>query len=343
MSPFKSKMHIPAAAAVSALLAASPVMAQEYTMTLAHTLADTSHPLYQAFERMIETIETESDGRIEVRHMAGGALGGDREGIESLMLGDVQFVPVSTAPVVSFVPGMAVFDLPYIFPQDTATLRNVLNHSEFTQTLSEVLADSNIHLGNFFNAGFRQLTTVGVEVAHPDDLAENQLRIRVQENPYHVELWESLGAAPTPISFPELYGALQQGVVDGQENPFGHILSQRFYEVQDYMTVTNHILLANVNLISKEWYDSLPADLQEVIDNALADAEEFQWALQDEMTQAQLDEIAEHMTVVELSDDALEAFRERASGVETSIRAAAGDDLVDALMTSIEQAESTAN
>lgn len=322
------------AAAVS-LAGALPLAAQDHTMILAHTLSDTAHPLYKAFE-MIETeIETNSDGRIDVQHQPGAALGGDRELMESLLLGDVQFVPISTSGAVQFVSEFAVFEIPYVFPTDTTRLRAVLNNSDFTEKLDEKLADRGLKFGRFYNGGFRNLTTSSVPVRTPDDISSNNLRIRVIESPYPVAIWKAIGAAPTPISFPELYGALQQGVVDGQENPYGHILSQKFYEVQEYLSTTSHILLANVNLINKEWYDSLPEDLQQVVDNALDKAEEFQWTLQDDMAAEQRAQIEANMTILDLTPEELALFQEKTVPIQDMVRENVGDDMVDSLLNAI--------
>ncbi len=324
--------------ALSALMASSMAFqanAADYTMILAHTLNDKAHPLYQAFS-MIETeIEANSNGRIDVQHQPGAALGGDRELMESLMLGDIQFVPVSTSGAVQFVPEFAVFEIPYVFPSDTKQLRAVLNDSEYTKALEDTLASKGLTFGKFYNGGFRQLTTSSVPVRTPDDISSNNLRIRVIENPYPVAIWKAIGAAPTPIAFPELYGALQQGVVDGQENPFGHILSQRFYEVQSYLSTTSHILLANVNLINKEWYDSLPDDLQTVVDDALASAEEFQWNLQDSMAAEQRAQIEEHMEIIDLTAEEIALFQEKTVPIQAMVRENIGDEMVDSLLSAI--------
>ncbi|MFV0491393.1 MAG: TRAP transporter substrate-binding protein [Pseudorhodobacter sp.] len=330
------KLNRIALCAAVALGTALPAAAQEYTMILAHTLNDTTHPLYQAFVKIEQEIEEKSEGRIDVQHQPGGALGGDRELMESLLLGDVQFVPTSTSGAVQFVPEFAAFEIPYAFPTDTVRLRTILNDSEFTAALEEKLAAQGMKFGKFHNGGFRQLTTSGTAVRTPADISGNNLRIRVPENPYSVATWEAIGAAPTPIAFPELYGALQQNVVDGQENPFGHILSQRFYEVQDYLTTTSHILLANVNLINKEWFDSLPEDLQQVVDQAMDTAEEFQWQLQDEMLGEQRAAIEEHMEIIDLTEEELQQFRDATASIQDMVRKEIGDEMVDTLISAID-------
>lgn len=322
-------------AAVLALGVALPAAAADYTMILAHTLNDKAHPLYQAFDKIEKDLEEKSGGRIDVQQQGGGALGGDRELMESLMLGDVHFVPSSTSGAVQFVPEFAAFEIPYVLPNDTAKLRKILNESDFATFIDEKLAERGIKFGLFHNAGFRQLTTSEVAVRTPADIKSNNLRIRVPENPYSVATWSAIGAAPTPIAFPELYGALQQGVVDGQENPFGHILSQRFYEVQKYLTTTSHILLANVNLINKEWYDSLPEDLQKVVDEVLADAAAFEWDVQDQMLSEQRAQIAEHMEIIDLTEEELQQFRDATAPLQDMVRENIGDEAVDALLNAI--------
>ncbi|HBT00930.1 TRAP transporter substrate-binding protein [Salipiger marinus] len=324
---------------ISALLAlgtALPAAAADYTMILAHTLSDKTHPLYQAFDKIEADLEEKSGGRIDVQQQGGGALGGDRELMESLLLGDVQLVPTSTSGAVQFVPEFAAFEIPYVFPTDTARLRTILNDSEFSAFIDEKLAEQGMKFGLFHNAGFRQLTTSGVAVRSPEDIKSNNLRIRVPENPYSVATWEAIGAAPTPIAFPELYGALQQNVVDGQENPFGHILSQRFYEVQSYLTTTSHILLANVNLINKDWYDSLPEDLQQVVDEVMADAAAFEWDVQDEMLSEQRAQIAEHLEIIDLTEEELQQFRDATAPIQDMVRENIGDETVDSLLSAIE-------
>jgi len=328
-----------AGAVLSLATAIMPAQAADYTMILAHTLSDPHHPIYRTFEKIKTDIEEQSNGRIAVQHLPGGALGGDREAMESMLLGDIQFSPQSTSAAFQFVPDFAVFDLPYTFPSDPKVLNKVLNHSAFTDLLRAKLKDKGIHFGGILNAGFRELTTSNTPVHTPDDIAAAGLRIRVQENPIHIALWRALGAAPTPIAFPEIYGALQQGVVDGQENPYGHILSQRFYEVQKYVINTNHIFLANVNLINEDWFESLPEDLQQVVDHVLDETTDYQWDLQASLEADQRAELAENTTIIDLTPDELAQFKAKTKDIEAMVREQAGDEIVDVLMTELNKTE----
>lgn len=321
-------MHVPAARAA------------EFNMILAMQVTDPQSPIYQAFEYIETEINKRSENRIEAKLYGGGALGGDREVAESIALGDVQLTTMSTSPLVPFVKELAVFDIPYVFPSDIEQQKKVLLDSTFSTNLATYMEPAGFRLSGFFNAGFRQLTTSKVAVRGVEDIDNATLRIRVQENPYHIEMWKLLGAAPTPMAYTELYGALQQGVVDGQENPYLNILSGRFYEVQSYMTETNHILLANLILMDDAWYKGLPEDLQSVVDGVLDDAIETQWNAQAEALSVQRAELGKHMEIIELSPEKVEEFKKRTAPMIDRIRSAVGDDVVDGLMTAIDESAS---
>ncbi|WP_319518201.1 TRAP transporter substrate-binding protein [uncultured Martelella sp.] len=329
-----------AGSALVAMLQIPAAHAADYDMILSMQVTDPDSPIYQAFEYMEKEITERSDGRINAKLFGGGALGGDREVAESIALGDVQLTTMSTSPLVPFVKQLAVFDIPYVFPADPVMQQEVLLNSDFSEGLKQYMEPSGFRLAGFFNIGFRQLTTSSVPVRSVEDIEAAKLRIRVQENPYHIEMWSLLGAAPTPIAYTELYGALQQGVVDGQENPYLNILSGKFYEVQDYLTETNHILLANLILMDNAWYQTLPADLQEVVDGVLDDAIEHQWAAQNDALSKQRAELAEYMEIIELTPEALAEFQERTAPMIDQIREDVGDDIVDGLLNAIDQAQS---
>lgn len=328
------------AGALSAILQGPVAHAAEYNMILAMQVTDPQSPIYQAFEYIESEINSRSDGRIDAKLFGGGALGGDREVAESIALGDVQLTTMSTSPLVPFVKQLAVFDIPYVFPADPQIQQEVLMDSSFSDSLKSYMEPAGFRLVGFFNIGFRQLTTSSLPVHSVEDIDNARPRIRVQENPYHIELWNLLGAAPTPIAYTELYGALQQGVVDGQENPYLNIQSGRFFEVQDYLTVTNHILLANAALMDNAWYQSLPDDLQDVVDGVLHDAITNQWAAQNEALSSQRTELAKYMEIIELTPEQLEGFKERSAPMIDRIRADVGDDVVDGLLSAIDQAQS---
>lgn len=322
-------------AMLSAAAFAAPAVAQDHTMIMAHTLSDTSHPMYQAFMRLESEIEERSGGRVDVVDQGGGALGSDREIMEGTIFGDIQFGPMSSSAAVQFVPELAVFDIPYVIPADNQTRYELLNEGALAEAISAAMEAKGLKFMGVMDGGFRNLTTKGVEVHTPGDIEAAGLRVRVQENPIHIAIWRNLGGAPTPIAFTELYGALQQGVVDAQENPYGHILSQRFYEVQTHLINTNHILLANVNSVSLEWYNGLPEDVRQAVDEGFEIATKFQWEVQAELQDSQRAQLDEHLTIIDLEPEELAQFQERTKDVVDMVRERAGDEIVDTLMTAL--------
>ena len=200
---------------------------ETYTIIAAHSTAETTS-FNEIFQYFKTEIEAKSEGRIKVEIYPSAQLGADRELIEGVQLGDVTMSLHSTAPAVNFVDDVAVFDIPFLFP-DKETARATMHvDSPFFEQLAQSQEEKGFKLLGLHDQGFRQLTTNGVKVESPSDL--KGVRLRTMENPYHMETWRTLGANPTPLPFNEVYTALQQGTVDGQENPFELIISQRFYE-----------------------------------------------------------------------------------------------------------------
>jgi tripartite ATP-independent transporter DctP family solute receptor len=218
----------------AAALVANAQAAQE--VSLGHTLSSTSHYAVgaQAFK---ETLEELSGGAFTVTEYASGALGGEREMIEGLQIGTVDVVITSTGPLGNFVPETYVLDLPFLF-ESYDQARCVLD-SELGDELLEKMGQHDLVGLAWSENGFRHLTNSRREVTSPSD-AEG-LRVRTMENEVHQEAFRQMGARPTPMAFPELFTALQQGVVDGQENPITVIVATNFWEVQDHLSLTGHV------------------------------------------------------------------------------------------------------
>lgn len=163
-------------------------------------------------KKFAELVEEKSKGKIKITVYSSGQLGGDREICESVQNGDIAFVVQNTAPQVNFVPELAVFDLPNLFP-NTEVARKVLD-GPFFDTIAEKYEESNIKLLAYADQGFRVMTT-NKKIETIEDFKGQ--KIRTMENPYHLAYWEALGANPTPMAFAEVYLGLQQGTIDAQE------------------------------------------------------------------------------------------------------------------------------
>lgn len=226
--------------------------APEMTLNLGF-VGGTNAPEAIAMGQFADEIKTKTDGRIEVRIQGGGALGGDREVIEGVQLGTVDMTVVSTSIVVNFDPDFAILDIPFLF-RDFDHAQAVLD-GPIGQELLDGLPEKGLVGLAFGGMGFRELTNNAVAVKTPADV--KGLKIRTQQNEMHIAVWRELGALPTPMAIPEVYTALQQGVVDGQENPVGAIINNRFGEVQKYISLTDHAFTPLVLLISPSIYSSL--------------------------------------------------------------------------------------
>jgi len=231
-----------------------------------------------------QLVEKYTNGSIKVQVFTDGVLGGDTQVLQALQINSVQATAVSTGPVASFAPRMSVFDLPYLF-KDKKSAYRVFDGPIGTEMLKDLPAAQMVGLAYWEN-GFRHLTNNKRAVTKMSDISG--LKIRTLENQLHIKLWRALGANPTPLSFAQLYSALEQGVVDGQENPYGNVVSSKFYEVQKYLTNTGHIYNANIFLVSKIFWDSLTPAEQAAVQKAATEARDYQRDLNEKEDQASI-------------------------------------------------------
>ena len=227
----------------------------------------------QLFGEMVAAkVDEITGGQLTIDYYPNGELGADADLLRQLQANDIHLFVGQTAPVVSFVPEVAVYDLPMVFAQyDGATIDKVLNgDSEFNNQLKTAFNAAGLELmGTLQNATYR-LTTSNVELATLDDFAG--LQIRTMENPNHMAFWEAIGAAPTPMAWNEVYFALQSGNLAAQENAADTIVGANLNEVQKYLSLTNHILYANMMIMNQEAWDSLDPAYQEALTQAVSEA-----------------------------------------------------------------------
>lgn len=244
-------------AGLTTMALALPVQAST-PVSLGHTLSSTSHYAVgaQAFK---ETLEELSDGAFTVTEHSSGSLGGEREMIEGLQIGTVDIVITSTGPMGNFVPETYVLDLPFLF-ENYDQARCVLD-SELGDELLEKMSDHDLVGLAWSENGFRHITNSRREIATPGDA--DGLRVRTMENAVHQEAFRQMGARPTPMAFPELFTALQQGTVDGQENPITVIVATSFWEVQDHLSLTGHVYSPAMVLGSPILLDGLSDEQRE--------------------------------------------------------------------------------
>lgn len=211
-------------------------------------------------------------GKLTIDYHPNGDLGGDADLLRQAQDGDIDIVVCQTAPVVNFIPEMAVFDLPMVFAKyDGAVIDKVLNgENEFSAALRGAYEAAGYHLLGFMQNATYRLTTANEDLSTLDAFAG--LQIRTMENTNHMAFWTAIGAEPTPLAWAEVYFALQSGTIDAQENAADTCVGANFQEVQKYLTCTNHILYANQILINDASYKALDPAYQAALDQAVADA-----------------------------------------------------------------------
>lgn len=253
----------------SALWLGAAASAHAQTTTLKYAFVNPMNSHFGAAATAFkESVEADSKGRLKVDIFPGGALGGEREMVESLQIGTIDMGMTSTSVVGNFVPELLVFDIPFIF-RDMKHARAVLDGKIGQDILAKFPDKDLIGLG-FGENGFRHLTNNKRVVDKPADMSG--MTVRTMENPIHITAFKQLGARPTPISFPELYAALQQGVVDGEENPLSNIITAKFFQVQKYLSLTGHVYAPTVIMISPAAWKKLSDDDKAVIKTAVAKA-----------------------------------------------------------------------
>lgn len=238
--------------AVALSVAMSGGALAQTVLNFALTTAQNSHYSMgvQAFGKKLSEL---SGGKYEIREQAAGALGGERDLIEGLQIGSVELAVSSTGPLGNFVPETLVLDLPFLF-KDYAAARSILD-GEIGQELLDKVSENNLVALAWTENGFRHVTNSSRPINTPADL--EGLKIRTMENPVHMEIFRAAGASPTPMAFPEVFAALQQNVIDGQETPIPVITASKFWEVQSNLTLTGHGYSPAIILASPSLWDGL--------------------------------------------------------------------------------------
>ncbi|MEG2046664.1 MAG: TRAP transporter substrate-binding protein [Comamonas sp.] len=251
MSMFRRSFIATCAASVLAVSAGAAVAAGK-EVKLGYALPQTSH--YGAGANgWSQAIDKSLGGKFAFKQFPASALGGERELIEGLQLGTVEAAIVSTGALSNFVNEVGVVDIPFLF-RDTAHARSVLD-GKFGQDLLAKFQQRGLVALAWGEQGFRHLTNNKHAVKSVADM--KGLKIRVTENPVHITAFRTLGASPTPMSWPEVISALQQGTIDGQENPISVLASTKLWEVQKHLTLTAHVYAPVVFIMSPSFWSGL--------------------------------------------------------------------------------------
>ena len=277
---------------------ASVTAAAQTTLKMNISVAQNSH-YGVAIDTFAREVEKRTNGRYKIQNFYSGALGAERESIEALQVGTLDLTMTSTGPIPNFVPEVAILDIPFLF-RDYPHARAVLD-GPIGQDMLKKFDAKGITALAWGENGFRHMTNSKHPVNVPDDL--KGLKMRTMENPVHIQAYKAFGIIPTPMAFTEVFTALQQGTVDGQENPVSVITAAKFDQVQKYMTLTGHVYSPALILMSKAQFDKLsPADKQAFMDAAKEAVKANRARIDDDEKKAVADLRSKGMTIVENPD-----------------------------------------
>ncbi|MBE3637308.1 TRAP transporter substrate-binding protein [Mangrovicoccus algicola] len=291
-------------------------------------------------QKFKEEIEANSDHEIQLFPF--GTLGESADTMEQAQSGILQFVDQSPGFTGALIPEAQVFFVPYLLPQDEEQLASFFKNSKAINELFPPLyAEQGLELLTMFPEGEVMMTTAEA-VTGPDDLDE--VKFRVMTNPLLVESYRAFGATPTPLPWGEVYGALQTGIIQGQENPAFFIESTKMYEVTDHITRTGHNNFTTAVMANKDFYDGLSEEDQTVIADAIDAAFDYIIDYQKGLTEESLEKIKEakpSITITTLSDEERQPFMDTADSVEQEFLEIGGDqaqEILDQLKADLEAA-----
>jgi len=301
---------------LAAAVVATSGMAADYTLKFSHVVSDNT-PKGKAARFFEKRLEELSKGRIDVQVYPSSQLYKDNAVLKAIRLNSVQMAAPSFSKFGKIVPQLALFDLPFIF-KDINHLHRVQD-GEVGAKLKEMVTRKGIVALNFWDNGFKQLSSNKKALLNPEDAKGQKFRImssKVLEAQFH-----AVGANPQMMPFSEVYSGLQQGVIDGQENTNSNIFTKKFHEVQKHLTITDHGYLGYLVVMSKKFWKSLPEDLQRNVTQAMNEATEKEREFAQELNNSQLAKIKEYaektgkLSIYNLTPEQKNAWREKISTI----------------------------
>jgi tripartite ATP-independent transporter DctP family solute receptor len=299
---------------------------------------DKDHPHGLGAQKFADLVAEKSGGKMKVRTFGSGQLGGDAQVISSLQGGTVEMTMVSPGLLVGLVKEFGILDLPFLF-NGYKEVDAVLDGPIGKNLLEKLPEKGLIGLG-YWDHGFRNVTNSRRPVAKMEDI--QGLKIRVLQIPLFIETFNTLGANAIPMPFPELYTAMEQRAIDGQENPFASIETSKFYEVQKFASTTQHVYNPLVTIFSKRIWDQLSPEERKIVQDAANEAGAFERQVSREMNEKSKENLkSKGMTVTEITPEERARMREKVSAVTEKFTKQFGEDLVKQMYAEIEKVRGT--
>lgn len=330
------RLRLLALAAVLVSALATPALAQvrERTFKIGIGITD-DHPQAQAARHFNDVLSAKSGGKMHSKLFANGTLGNDVTMISALRGGTLEMTVPDSSTLVSVVKDFGVLNLPMIFNNEQEA--DAVLDSAFGQKLLDKLPEKGLIGLGYWENGFRQTTNSRRPINTADDFAG--LKLRVIQNPLFIDSFAALGANATPMPFTELYSAMEQKAVDGQENPAATILTSKFYEVQKHMVMSRHIYSTWVLLMSRKTWDTLSADEQKIVREAAREATQFERKAIRALSDKALGELKKvGMQVTELPPAEQARLREKLQPVVVKFSKEFGEDATKEMMAELNKA-----
>jgi tripartite ATP-independent transporter DctP family solute receptor len=313
----------------AALLAWTGAQAQEFKFA---TQNPKGHPVVLGMERFAELVASKSGGKMKVNLFPGGVLGSDQANVSALQGGTLDMVVLNSGILASQAKEFGIYDFPFMFASPKEA--DAVVDGPFGKMMHDKLQAVGIVGLAYWELGFRDITNSRRPITKVEDIAG--LKLRVIPNAINVDWVKALGANPTPLPFPEVYAALDQKAIDGQENPPTVISANKFYEVQKYVVLSNHQYNPQSLIFSKKVWDTLSAGSRKILSDAAAEAGKYQRQASRDAAGTALDNLKKNgMQVTELSPAELAKFRDAMKPVIAKHSEIVGADVVNALQAEL--------
>jgi tripartite ATP-independent transporter DctP family solute receptor len=313
-------LGIAALATVATLAATGDGQAQdirERTIRWGH-LNNTDHPVSFGVKKFAEIVAAKTGGKIRVREFPSNQLGSEVQQTSALQGGVQEMQSPASTTLVGIVKEFGVFDLPFIV--STPQQADALVDGAVGKALLAKLPEKGLIGLAFWDLGFRNVTNSRRPITKAEDLSG--IKLRVMPNPVYIDTFKTFGANPLPMNFSELYTALENRTVDGQENPFSVILSNKFYDVQKYLSKTNHTYSTNIILVSKKFWDTLSPTERTILQDAALEARDYQRKVSREQADKAIADLGTRgMQVNDIAPAELNRMREATKDIAARITA----------------------
>lgn len=303
---------------------------RERTLRLAFSVVK-DHPLHDGAVRFAELVSERTGGKIKVQIFPGALLGSDAQNLSGLKGGALDMTTLGTSGLAGTDKAFMLMDFPFLF-NDFKEAYSIID-GPLGRSLTDKLPKYGLIGLGIWDLGFRNITNSRRPVAKADDI--RGLKLRVQATPIYVDLFTTLGANPVPLTFGEVFTALETRTVDGQENPVGLIRSAKFYEVQKYLSLTRHAFTAMPFLMSAKTWEKLSDDERNIILDSAEEAKHLQRRISAEKEASDLEYLKKHMEVLDFAPQEIDTFRQRVQPVVDKYTGEVGAGLVDQVKAEI--------